>query len=428
MVHAGQDPRLMITLDPKFVVLAVVVLAIGAIIMMVRKSSTFSGYTDVAADAQRIQRAIKGETFRDGSDLVVSGSQDKLPVTVRFSYDENTPGLNIRMSVPANFTLTISPKGSQAPGEGKTLVRTGDDMFDARFVTKTDHMAQAKMFVGGKQALSLLQKLCCSSKTFVSIGKGYVELSELVIPTPYTSAHIVDHLKNMSKLGLQLHAMPGAETVKIAAYQREGSSVVGKVAVVVALLGGLAYFVAEARKPDNSLAEVKAQAGSGLLPAGVLPVDAPKLGSLDGWRLMTTEDFDPDAAAWVRGQGEQVQGRIEGDFSGRSVAGDVAYVLTDGNTARIAVIADGQLVSDVRYPKLAVAAKFSKYNWKTTHWTTAPLNPTGDAITLVTRKDDPKSGMVLFWNGKRLDNAVPQNYQRVNVQERSFVRPAGGIP
>ena len=105
--------------------------------------------------------------FRDGSDLVVSGSQDKLPVTVRFSYDENTPGLNIRMSVPANFTLTISPKGAQAPGEGKTLVRTGDDMFDARFVTKTDHMAQAKMFVGGKQALSLLQKLCCSSKTFV---------------------------------------------------------------------------------------------------------------------------------------------------------------------------------------------------------------------------------------------------------------------
>ena len=407
----------MITLDPKFVVLAVVVLAIGAIIVMVRKSSTFSGYTDVAADAQRIQHAVKGETFRDGSDLVVSGSQDKLPVTVRFSYDENTPGLTIRMSAAANFTLTISPKGSQAPGEGKTLVRTGDDMFDARFVSKTDHVAQAKMFVGGKQALSLLQKLCCSSKTFVSIGKGYIELSELVIPTPYTSAHIVDHLKNMAKLGLQLQAMPGAETVKITAYQREGSSILAKAAIVVALLGGLAYFVTEARKPDTSLAELKAQAGSSLLPAGVYPADAPKLGSLDGWRLMTVEDFDPDAAAWARGQGAQVQGRIEGDFSGKSVAGDVAYVLTDGNgTARIAVIADGQLVSDVRYPKVAVAAKFSKYNWKTTQWTTAPNDPTGDGIMLVTRKDDPKSGMVLFWNGKRLDNAVPQNYQRVNLQ------------
>jgi hypothetical protein len=407
----------MITLDPKLVVLAIVVLAVGAIIVMMRKSSTFSGYTDVAADAQRIQRAVKGESFRDGNDLVVSGSQDKLPVTVRFSYDENTPGLSIRMSVPANFTLTISPKGSQAPGEGKTLLRTSDDMFDARFVTKTDTMAQAKMFVGGKQALALLQKLCCSSKTFLSIGKGFVELSELVIPTPYTSAHIIDHLQNMAKLGLQLHAMPGAETVKITEYQREGSSMVGKAAVVIALLGGLAYFVAEARKPDTSMAEIKAQAGTDLLPEGVHPADAAKLGSLTGWRLATAEDFDPDSAAWARGQGVPVQGRIEADISGKNNPLDVVYVLTDGaGTTRVEIIAEGQLVSDVRYPNVAVVAKFSKYNWSTTQWASAPANPAGDGLMLVTRKNDPKSGMVLFWNGKRIDNAVPQNYQRVNLQ------------
>jgi hypothetical protein len=382
-----------------------------------RKSSTFSGYGDVAADAQRVQRALKGEVFRDGSDLVVSGSQDKLPTVVRFSYDENTPGLNIRMSAPANFTLTISPKGSQAVGEGKTLVRTSDDMFDARFVTRTDHVAQAKMFVGGKQALALMQKLCCSSKTFVSIGKGYIEMSELVIPIPYTSAHIVDHVQSMAKLALQLQAMPGAETVKIEAYKREGSSMLAKAAIAVALIGGLAYWVAEARRPDTSLTELKARAGSTALPEGVLPVDAPKLGTLDGWRLVTTDDFDPDTAAWARGQGIQLQGRIEGDFSGKNNPRDVVYVLTDGaDTTRVAVIADDQLVSDMRYPKVLVAAKFSKYNWNSTQWATAPVNPTGDGLMIVTRKDDPKSGMVLFWNGRRLDNAVPQNYQRVNLQ------------
>jgi len=139
---------------------------------------------------------------------------------VRFSYDENTPGLNIRMSAPANFNLTISPKGAQGTGEGRTLVRTGDDMFDARFTTKTDHMAQAKMFVGGKQAMMLMQKLCCSSKTFLAISNGSIELSELVIPTPSTSAHVMDHVQNMSKLALQLQAMPGAETVKVRTYQR----------------------------------------------------------------------------------------------------------------------------------------------------------------------------------------------------------------
>src|SRR3954467_8013640 len=252
---------LMPNFDPIFVMLAVLVVAIGVIIVMIRKSSTFSGYSDVAADAQRIERAIKGESFRDGNDLVVSGSQEKLPVQVRFSYDENTPGLSIRMSAPANFTLTITPKGSQAVGEGKNLVRTGDDMFDARFTTKTDHVAQAKMFVGGKQTHILMQKLACSTKTFIAIGKGFIELSELVIPSPYTSAHIVDHIQSMGKLALQLQAMPGAETVKIEEYKREGSSVLGKAAVLLSPLGGLAFFYIEARKPDTSLTELKAQAG-----------------------------------------------------------------------------------------------------------------------------------------------------------------------
>jgi hypothetical protein len=403
--------------DPTFVVLAVLVVAIGAVIVMIRKSSTFSGYTDVAADAQRIQRAIKGESFRDGNDLVVSGSQDKLPVQVRFSYDENTPGLSIRMSAPANFTLTITPKGSQAAGEGKNLVRTGDDMFDARFTTKTDHMAQAKMFLGGKQVSLLLPKLACSSKTFIAIGKGFVELSELVIPTPYTSTHIVDHIQNMGKLALQLHAMPGAETVKIEEYKREGSSVLGKAAVLVALLGGLAFFFIQARKPDTSLTELKAQAGSSSLPEGVLPLDAQKIGSLDGWRLITTDDLDPDTAAWARGQGIKIAGRLAGDFSGKGNPRDVAYILTDGaDTTRIAVIADDQLVSDVHYPKLAVAARYSKYNWNSTQWVTPPATPAGDGILIVTRKEDPKSGMVLFFNGKRVDTVIPQNYQRVNLQ------------
>jgi hypothetical protein len=405
------------SLDPIFVVLAALVLATGVIIVMIRKSSTFSGYSDVAADAQRIQRAIKGESFRDGNDLVLSGSQDKLPVQVRFSYDENTPGLSIRMSAPANFTLTITPKGSQAAGEGKNLVRTGDDMFDARFTTKSDHLAQAKMFVGGKQAHILMQKLACSTKTFVAIGKGFIELSELVIPSPYASAHIVDHIQSMSKLALQLQAMPGAETVKIEPYKREGSSVLGKAAVLVALLGGLAFFVIEARKPDTSLAELKAQAGLSSLPEGVLPLDALKLGSLDGWRLVTTDDFDPDTAAWARGQGIKIAGRLEGDFSGKGNPRDVAYIFTDGaDTTRIAVIADDQLVSDVHYPKLAVAARYSKYNWNSTQWVTPPATPSGDGILIVTRKEDPKSGMVLFFNGKRIDNAIPQNYQRVNLQ------------
>ena len=407
----------MITLNPALVLLAVVVLLAGVIIHIIRKSSTLRGYSDVAGDAARIEKALKGETFRDGADLVVSGSQDKYPAMVRFSYDENTPGLNIRMAAPANFTLTISPKGAQgAPGEGRTLLRTGDDMFDARFNTKTDHMAQAKMFVGGKLVVALLQKLCCSSKTFVSISNGNIELSELVIPTPYTSTHVIDHLQNMSKLALQLQAMPGAETVKVRAYEREGSSSIGKIAVAAVLLIGFGIFIAQARKPDHTITELKAQAGSDELPEGVLPLDATKLGALTGWRLITSDDFDPDTAAWARGQGVQAQGRVEGDFSGTNNPRDVTYILTDSNVTRVAIIAGDQVVYDTRFPRVAVAAKFSKYNWNNTQWKTPPIGPSGDGILLVIKKGDPGSGMVLYWDGRRINSAVPENYARVNLQ------------
>src|SRR3954463_12864641 len=104
----------MVTFHPIFVLLAVLVLLTGAVIHIVRKSSILKGYSDVAGDAERLQRALKGETFRDGSDRVRPASQDNFPGRVRFSFAENSPGLRIRMFAPANFTLTISPKGSQA--------------------------------------------------------------------------------------------------------------------------------------------------------------------------------------------------------------------------------------------------------------------------------------------------------------------------
>jgi len=50
----------MVTFHPVFVLLAVLVLAAGAVIHLVRKSSTFRGYGDVAQDAERLQRALKG--------------------------------------------------------------------------------------------------------------------------------------------------------------------------------------------------------------------------------------------------------------------------------------------------------------------------------------------------------------------------------
>ena len=47
--------------------------------------------------------------FRDGNDLVLVGNFNSRPTQVRFSYDENTPGLNVRMQAPVSFTFSVVP-------------------------------------------------------------------------------------------------------------------------------------------------------------------------------------------------------------------------------------------------------------------------------------------------------------------------------
>src|SRR5437588_1101 len=78
------------------IILAVAV--IGAFIALAGGLRRFAGFQDIAADAERIAKALGGELFRDGGDLVASGNLGgKLPTVVRFSNKENVPGLNIRM-------------------------------------------------------------------------------------------------------------------------------------------------------------------------------------------------------------------------------------------------------------------------------------------------------------------------------------------
>ena len=93
------------------VVVVVGMSVVGAILYWIRKRTTFSGYEDLASYAGEIEKALDGELFRDGRDLVISGNHRNLPVVVRFSYDENTPGLNVQMKAPSSFTMSVVPKG-----------------------------------------------------------------------------------------------------------------------------------------------------------------------------------------------------------------------------------------------------------------------------------------------------------------------------
>jgi hypothetical protein len=394
----------------------VVVGVVGFLIHIFRRGRTFSGYRELTQDAEQIAKALGGEIFRDGNDLVISGNYHKMPAIVRFSYDENTPGLNLSAKAKATFTMSIAPKGERAP-EGRVLMRTPNDMFDARFQARTDHPTQAKMFVGGKVAMQHLQKLCCSPRTFFTISTGAMELSELTIPTPYTGHHVTDHLESMAKLARQLEDMPGAETIKVHKLEKEKSNII-RGAIVVGIIAAVITVYAATSGPRGDIS-VHELADTEAPPAGMTPVDAAQIQRLQGWRVAREEDFAASARAWLRDNGQEISGRVTGDFSGHNVPRDVAYVLVNPEGGRrVVLIVEGVNLYDAEYPEIAGMARIPKESIAGIDWGKYPPQgtPDGDGLLIIRKREDPASGLVLFADERRIVSAVPVNYTQIRLR------------
>jgi hypothetical protein len=405
------------SLTPLETALAIVaVLAVvGLIAYYFRSTAQFSGFEEIAADVRQIRRAIGGEIFRDGADLVISGNYGQLPAIVRFSYLENTPGLNIQVKAPATFALSCAPRGGDTPGaEGRLPIKINDLQFDSRFTTRTDFPTQARMFLGaGPRVVSALKKLCCSTKTYFSISPGSMELSELVIPSPYTGGHVLQHLESMKALARLLQEMPGAERVKVARITRERYAL-GRVAIAIGVLAAIAAVVAANR---NLTAGAEPPGLEEHLPAGILPLDAPALGEVKGWRLATEDDLGSDVRGWLRAERRPFQGRIEGQFSAEGGPRDVAYVLrNEAGAWRVVLLAHGEKIYDVTWEELAGVTRFSRFSLPGMEWAGVPLEEVEtDGLLLIRRPNDLASGLAIFPKENRIVSASPVNYQAVRL-------------
>lgn len=407
------------SLSPIAVALAIVfvVMLVGFIIAHFRDRGTYAGYEEISGEARQVAKTLKGELFRDGTDLVSSGNFFKLPVIVRFSYAENTPGINIRMSVPATFTLSVVPKGAQAT-EGRVLVRTADDMFDARFTSRSDHPNQAKIFLGGKTVNAALHKLLCSQKTFFTMTTGSMELSELVIPEPYTAHHIIDHLESMRRLAAAAAEMPGAHTVSIHELQKE-RAIVGRVAIAVGVITAVLVVVGATRNLTSSAKAGPVDAVAASAGPGIFPVDAPLIPRATRYRAATEADLDPAGAAWMRQYGEIHPGRVPGNYSGEQLPRDGAYLLV-GETGRrrIVLLAQAANKLDSEYSSVAFVARIPQERLAAIQWVNAkPVgDPDGDGLLIVLKADDSASGVVVYLSSGRLVSGLPKNYQQISLE------------
>jgi hypothetical protein len=406
-------------LNPVAISTAIVaaVIFVGAFLAFFRDRKKYEGHREYAADARILANRLNGEIFRDGEDLVINGTQGRLPVVIRLSFAENTPGLHIRMVAPANFRMFVLPKGSRTT-EGRVQVRTTDDSFEARFVTRTDNPMQAKMYLGSKGVLPELGKLGCSSKGFVTFTTGSIEQSEALVPIPNTGQHVQEHLQSMERLAKELARMPFADRVELKPLKRERRLVL-KVAIVGGIIAALVGIITAAQQPQEiPLPAVGSQAH---VVEGVMPNDALNMTQLTDWRAATTADLDPDAAAWARGAGQKDTGRLTLNLNGsRKSTKDIAYLLVNekDNQRRVVLLADGKSQYDVKYPFMGLLAIVPKSNISKIQWSSrTPEDPDGDAILLVRKLQDRSSGLVLYFSDGKLVSGVPSDYQSINLLE-----------
>jgi hypothetical protein len=220
----------------------------------------------------------------------------------------------------------------------------------------------------------------------------------------------------MGQIARQLSQMPGSESMKVRAMQREGSSWLVRGAVALGVVAAVITVVAATQdfgKP--TLIDVSHDK---TLPAGVLPADAAFMTKLDGWRLAQPSDFPGAGAAWLRDNDKQPAGRLVADFTGTG-GSDAAYLLINDETGkhRVVMLGHGAAYFDVEFPQVAAIGIMPRHLADGVDWSSPPIQPPdGDGLVIVLDGNDANSGIVLFLKDQRLLSAKPTDYQRLRLE------------
>jgi hypothetical protein len=394
--------------------IAIIVGIVGIIVYWVRRFAVFLGYKAIRPDVLQVAELLKADPYRQGSDVVIAGHYGGFPTIVRFSHKVDTPGLDIQMRVPATLGFSLLPKSfPSSAAEGRVLMRTGSAALDRRFNARTDHPVEFKLLVAGSAALGGLEQLCCSTHTGFSLKERTMELSELTIP-PFTANHVFDHLQSLLAVAGGVSEMPGADRTRVEPLPRRGSSW----PVRVALAGGLVCLVALLFTQPYARPAGGYVNPAGAPPAGVMPADAARLQQLQGWHVVRADEFSNSALRVLREHNLSPAGRIAGDFSGRGVAADSAYLFIDAaGRPRVTMLAKGLVVYDAIFPKIDFVARVPRSNLAQIQWMVqAPqFTADGDALLVVENANDPAASMVLLRHGTQTYSARPKDFTKIDL-------------
>lgn len=386
---------------------------IGAFAAFVRDRTRYAGYRDIMREAIAFSKTIDGEIFRDAGDLVISGERERMPLVVRFSHAENTPGLSVRLGAPTTLSLRVVPRG-QDVHEGR-VVKSADDVFNTKFDVRTDQPAEARLFIDSPKALAAIVRLCRSSYDFLSIGSAAIEFGQLGAPTDATVRALPGYVEALGNLLRELRAMPGADQVKVEPRHRQRDYILRATIAAGVIAAAATLYVTAHEKPQP---EQTAQEQDHP-PEGISEIDATAIGNLRQWRLATTADANPAATAWLSDRDAPFSAHVALDMSGGGEKNDGAYFLVnERGDKRLVVLMHGNKVYEARFPTLSAIARVPKDAMSRIQWSGSdPVDVQGDGLLVLRNPEDPASAVVLFYNGRSTSSVAPTNWQQVPVSK-----------
>lgn len=386
----------------------------------------------MAAAAREVAQALKSQPAQVEGDLVVTGKYGRRPATVRFSSDPEKPPLLIQLEIPllpwlnagsftsgqqAYFAFSVAPRESVVKERG-TILPTGHQTLDSRFITRSDNPTGAKPFVQDKQTQTELQKLCCSPKTSLRIHGVNMELAEM--GGGQNGRHILAHLESMSKLagitppaparptktgmtgGFQL---PAGINLSKALGERGPVFLAAGAALLIVVLVGWKMLQVKEEEPTGP-------------PAGVAAADLALIPDVNHWALVADKDLDPAGLDWIRRQGQASAARITGDFAGSGSAADVAYVMKRrGGMLRVVLLSGGKNKYDTNFSPVALVARVPKGALESIQWADKVSGaPDGDGLLIVRKADDPATAVIVMLMKGKVITGRPPNYRDLRLQ------------
>jgi hypothetical protein len=409
-------------------VIVVAILAVTSVTALiasfVRERKMFAGYDELRADIQSLKSKLNAEVFRDGTDLVISGTQQKLPVVVRFSYAENTPGLNIRVHGPSTINLAVIPKNAMVylPENLRAAVSTTDDMFNSRFQIRADDGASARMFLMGRATAKELAKALCSSRSTLNITHGALELSETTIPQPNAGGHAAGHIDSLLALSAVLAKMPGAQLAVVDKPQlpkrflSRTAIVFGAAAALLSIVGAVSQLRESPVAPPKPANQLAVEERS----AGVIAVDAKVIPSLDNFRVVKPTEFNPSVVSWMKSKSVEPDGRVplmlNKSQAETAEPPDVAYLLTDpAGNRRVVILYGNKILFDapnfgpISILRVPAGDIPEAENEKTP-------KPDGDGLLVITDPNRPEKTFLLYLSAGAIRNRTEPNWTQLNLR------------